>query len=47
MAPYGAEDAKLTYELFFKLKPKLEEQDLWPLFQQECELIPVLVTAYL
>jgi len=45
--PYATADAELTYKLFFKLKPMLEEQELWELFEQECSLIPCLKDMFL
>jgi len=45
--PYAIADAELTYKLFFKLKPLLEEQDLWELFEQECNLVPCLKDMFL
>jgi len=46
MEDYARADAELTYKLFFILKPLLEEQDLWELFEQECNLIYPLVDMY-
>ena len=45
--PYAIADAKLTYKLFFVLKPLLKEQGLWELFEQECKLIECLVDMFM
>jgi DNA polymerase I len=46
MEPYAIADAELTYKLFFILEPMLKAQDLWELFEQECNLINVLVDMF-
>lgn len=45
MLPYGGQDGVVTLELLFRLKPILENNGLWDLFIQECNLIPILVKA--
>ncbi len=43
VAPYACADVDMTHRLVKKLKPELEEKQLWPLFTEvEMPLIPVL-----
>lgn len=43
VAPYAAQDAAVTYQLFNKYYPMLKEQNLLPLYGLECRLIPMLI----
>lgn len=40
---YAEADARLTYDAYEHQIPKLKEQELWNVWNLECELIPVLV----
>lgn len=43
IAPYAIQDAKLTRKLWFTLKPLLDKENLWPIFDLETRLINVLL----
>jgi Mesyanzhinovviridae DNA polymerase len=43
VAPYAIDDTVMPIEIFRKQKSLLEAQGLWPLFELESELIPLLV----
>lgn len=43
VAKYAIQDAVLTLKVWNVLKPKLEEEGLWPIFMLETELSPVLI----
>jgi DNA polymerase I-like protein with 3'-5' exonuclease and polymerase domains len=40
---YAEADARLTYDCYQQQIPTLKEQELWTVWELECELIPVLV----
>ena len=40
---YAEADARLTYDVYQQQIPKLKEEELWQVWELECELIPVLV----
>lgn len=41
VGPYGQEDSVLTRDVWMCQKPKLDEQDLWPIFELEHALLPM------
>jgi DNA polymerase I-like protein with 3'-5' exonuclease and polymerase domains len=43
VGPYGEQDAALTLKLYEKLKLELREQNLEPIYEMECKLIPLLL----
>jgi len=43
IAPYAATDARRTYDLYFKMIPALNEQDLLKVFKLESDLIPMCI----
>ena len=43
VAPYAIEDAQLAVDVFDVQKKLLEDQGLWPLFQLEASLMPMLL----
>jgi DNA polymerase I-like protein with 3'-5' exonuclease and polymerase domains len=43
VGPYGEQDAALTLKLYEKLRMELREQNLEPIYEIECKLIPLLL----
>ncbi len=43
VGPYGEQDAALTLKLYEKLRMELREQNLEPIYEIECRLIPLLL----
>jgi DNA polymerase I-like protein with 3'-5' exonuclease and polymerase domains len=43
VGPYGEQDAALTLKLYEKLRMELREQNLEPIYEMECKLIPLLL----
>lgn len=43
VAPYAIQDAVLTLKVWNVLEPKLKEEGLWPVFELETKLSPVLI----
>ena len=43
VGPYGEQDAALTLKLYEKLRIELREQNLEPIYEIECKLIPLLL----
>ena len=43
VGPYGEQDAALTLKLYEKLRLELREQNLEPIYEIECKLIPLLL----
>lgn len=40
---YAEEDAVVTLDLWFEIKKEIEKENLWEVFDLECDLIPLLV----
>lgn len=43
VGPYAEADAELPYKIWQLQEPKLQQQDLWPIFELESRLIPVIL----
>lgn len=45
VGPYAEQDARLTFDLWQKLKPLLMKDNMWELFELECEVLNAVLKA--